>query len=321
MIGSPSNFLEFFVAREHQVCSSLVPGICQLRYQVFSMTQSYRPALIGGKCRNTLPSRKCSDGSIMESKWSSRKGLHIAPNPLAPNFVDPQDVEFVIKDHLKDRHIGAYQDLAPGGEQFLSRSRKGSHSPGQGQAVHRVCPLQSQRHNDQASTNLRRSTDAQVGRQTPRLDAEFGCGKCVLSYPHSSKASQVLLQPLDATALCQQQQVYRSAAWRLCRCLGSRLPGSWLYWETRARFCRVQKGKELNDFQRNPLDIEILSNLRFGSLEIRDTSVTRVTKDYRMYSTFLTASPGSVLFSRSNLLKRKTLSVFLVPQVRSYKAS
>ncbi len=41
----------------------------------------------------------------------------------------------------------------------------------------------------------------------------------------------------------------------------------------------MQKGKELNDFQRNPLDIEILSNLRFGSLEIRDTSVTRVTNN------------------------------------------
>jgi hypothetical protein len=42
----------------------------------------------------------------------------------------------------------------------------------------------------------------------------------------------------------------------------------------------VHKGKELNDFQRNPLDIEILSNLRFGSLEIRDTSVTRVTSNF-----------------------------------------
>ena len=40
------------------------------------------------------------------------------------------------------------------------------------------------------------------------------------------------------------------------------------------------EGKELNDFQRNPLDIEILSNLRFGSLEIRDTSVTRVTNKF-----------------------------------------
>ena len=29
--------------------------------------------------------------------------------------------------------------------------------------------------------------------------------------------------------------------------------------------------------------------------------------DYNMYSSFLTASPGSVLFSRSNLLKRKDL--------------
>ncbi len=39
----------------------------------------------------------------------------------------------------------------------------------------------------------------------------------------------------------------------------------------------MEKGKELNDFQRNLLDRENLSNLRFGSLEIRDTSITRVT--------------------------------------------
>jgi hypothetical protein len=38
-------------------------------------------------------------------------------------MVDPQDVEFVIKDLLKGRHIGVYQDLTPGGEQFLSRSK------------------------------------------------------------------------------------------------------------------------------------------------------------------------------------------------------
>ena len=41
----------------------------------------------------------------------------------------------------------------------------------------------------------------------------------------------------------------------------------------------MQKGKELNDFQRNPLEIEILGILRFGSLENRDTSVTRVTNN------------------------------------------
>ena len=42
----------------------------------------------------------------------------------------------------------------------------------------------------------------------------------------------------------------------------------------------MQKGKELNDFQRIPQEIEIISNLRFGSLEIRDTSVTRVTNKF-----------------------------------------
>jgi hypothetical protein len=49
----------------------------------------------------------------------------------------------------------------------------------------------------------------------------------------------------------------------------------------------VHKGKELNDFQRNLLDIEILSNLRVGSLEIRDTKVsfTRATESRDMLNT------------------------------------
>jgi hypothetical protein len=42
-----------------------------------------------------------------------------------------------------------------------------------------------------------------------------------------------------------------------------------------------KRKKELNDFQRNLLDTEILSNLRFGSLEIRDTSVARVTNNFQ----------------------------------------
>ena len=43
--------------------------------------------------------------------------------------------------------------------------------------------------------------------------------------------------------------------------------------------------------------------------------------DYSMYSTFLTASPGSVLFGRSNLLKRKDLCFSCLRLARSYKAS
>jgi hypothetical protein len=56
-------------------------------------------------------------------KVKFQKGLPFALKPSMPKFVHPQHVEFVIKDLLKVRHIGAYQDLAPGGEQFHSRSR------------------------------------------------------------------------------------------------------------------------------------------------------------------------------------------------------
>ncbi len=56
-------------------------------------------------------------------KVEFKKGLPFEPKPSAPKFVDPQDVDFAIQDLLKDRRIGTYQDLVPGGEQFLSRSR------------------------------------------------------------------------------------------------------------------------------------------------------------------------------------------------------
>ena len=51
-----------------------------------------------------------------------KKDLAFPPKPSAPKFVDPQDVDFAIKDLLKGRRIGTYQDLAPGGEQFFSIS-------------------------------------------------------------------------------------------------------------------------------------------------------------------------------------------------------
>jgi hypothetical protein len=49
-------------------------------------------------------------------KVEFKKVLTFAPKPWAPKFVDPQDVDFAIKDLVKGRRIGAYQDLAPGGE-------------------------------------------------------------------------------------------------------------------------------------------------------------------------------------------------------------
>jgi hypothetical protein len=44
-----------------------------------------------------------------------------------------------------------------------------------------------------------------------------------------------------------------------------------------------------------------------STLAPADRETTTRIADYSMYSTFLTASSGSVLFSRSNLLKRKDL--------------
>jgi ferredoxin len=84
-------------------------------------------------------------------------------------------------------------------ETFCDKWEARSSSPDQGFTLPR------------SRANRRRST---LGRQTPRLDVELGCGKCALSCPHSSKTTQVLLQLLDATSLCQQQ-VYRTAEWRL----------------------------------------------------------------------------------------------------------
>ena len=43
--------------------------------------------------------------------------------------------------------------------------------------------------------------------------------------------------------------------------------------------------------------------------------------DYRVYSTFLTVSSGSVLFSRSNLLKRKDLFISREPNLRFERIS
>jgi hypothetical protein len=70
-------------------------------------------------------------------KVEFKKDLPFAAKPSAPKFVDPQDVDFAIQDLLKGRRIGAYQDLALGDEQFLSRSRV--HTP-PGKGKQRIVP-------------------------------------------------------------------------------------------------------------------------------------------------------------------------------------
>ncbi len=110
-----------------------------------------------------------------------KKDLVFASKPSASKFVDPEVVDFAIKDLLKDRHIGTYQDLAPGGEQFLSRSRV--HTPpgkGKQRIVHALCSLNED------------------------------TVKCQTTY-------EDLHQPPSPTALCQQQ-VHRPADRRYFVC-------------------------------------------------------------------------------------------------------
>ena len=45
------------------------------------------------------------------------------PLCLAPRFIDNKDIPFVLKDLMEGRRGGAYFDLAPGGHEYLSRSR------------------------------------------------------------------------------------------------------------------------------------------------------------------------------------------------------
>jgi hypothetical protein len=117
-------------------------------------------------------------------KVEFKMGLPFAPKPSVPKFVDPQDVDFAIQDLLKGKV--KFRDL---------------------HVLHtRVCHTPS--------------SDAQVGRQTTRLHVKSGCGECVLSRTHSSEAPQVLLQPLSATALCQQQVHRASSLTRSCRSVG-----------------------------------------------------------------------------------------------------
>jgi hypothetical protein len=56
------------------------PGICHHRCQVFSTHATCRPVLCGGKCLNTSLPRKCYDGSIMESRWSSQRVFPLCRN-------------------------------------------------------------------------------------------------------------------------------------------------------------------------------------------------------------------------------------------------
>jgi hypothetical protein len=115
---SVSCFHKFIVSREPQVCSSLVPrkGNRNMAPQVPGLFYSTKLQVSITWWKNPHPLR-LQESAPMGRAWSQggvQERPYLSPEPSAPKFVDPQDVDFVIKDLLKGRHIGAYQDLAPG---------------------------------------------------------------------------------------------------------------------------------------------------------------------------------------------------------------
>ncbi len=63
------------------------------------------------------------------------------PPRKAPKFVQDSDVEFVIQALLQGRQTGAYGDLAPGGHEYLSRSRVQTPQNEKQRLVHALIPL------------------------------------------------------------------------------------------------------------------------------------------------------------------------------------
>jgi hypothetical protein len=96
-----------------------------------------------------------------------------------------------------------YQDLTPGGDQFLSRSRV--HTPpgkGKQRIVHALSSLNEATAKCQTTYEDLRILKSVVRPQDWMISLDVE-SKYVLSRPDPPQVPQVLLQPLVAAALCQ----------------------------------------------------------------------------------------------------------------------
>ena len=109
---------------------------------------------------------------------------------------------------------------------LLPSNREPRHSPDHGFTRLRSRTSSSSYMPSATSTRQRsitkRSSHAQVRRQTTGLQAQLGCTECVLPCTHSPKAPKVLFVTSGVASLCQQQ-VHRAPARRL-RCLDQTRP-------------------------------------------------------------------------------------------------
>ena len=103
---------------------------------------------------------KCSDGSSMESRWSSKRVFPFRRNHRCRNSSTCK--MWILRSKIF--------------------SRVDTLEPGQGQTAYRSCPLQSQRGNGQVSHHLRGPSYDQVCGQVPRFYIETLHGRTVKLY-------------------------------------------------------------------------------------------------------------------------------------------
>ncbi len=120
---SESCFQEFFVVARNKCPRLWFPGkgTRNMAPQVPGLFYSTKlqASIAWWKMPHHFASKKVLRWVEHGVKVEFSKGIPFAPKPSVPKFVDPSNVDFAIKDLLKGRRIGGYQDLALGGEQFL----------------------------------------------------------------------------------------------------------------------------------------------------------------------------------------------------------
>jgi len=176
--ASPSAKMCFqgsYVAREHKVCSPLVPRKGNQEYGTASARSFLLQQAAGQHCLVENASQlRLQESAPMGRAWSKsgvQKGSSLCAQTFGAEIRRPARCGFCnSRSSQGPSHRGLPRPCS--GRRPVPLQIKGSHPSGQGQAAHRACPLQPQRDNCQASDLLRRSVHAQVGRQAPRLYAQ-----------------------------------------------------------------------------------------------------------------------------------------------------
>ena len=173
-----SCFQEFIVAREHKMCWCLVSRKGNQEYGPVGarfVLLDQAPDQIGMVENSTELHFK--EGPSLDRAWSQGrvpKGSSLCADTLGTEIRRPG--RFGFRDSRSSQGPTDQGVSRPcSGGRTVTLQITGSHTSGQGESVHRSCPLQSQRDNGQAPNDPRGSSHAQVRCQTEGLHVQLGC--------------------------------------------------------------------------------------------------------------------------------------------------